>query len=388
MNKLKLLFKKIVQNVALQKKKHSFGNNNLKRTNNFFYDAPFPEFCTITITDSCFFKCKMCNFWKPEIRHVNKEISPKLWAWKRFLYGLSKIVPKKTLEGEIMKRFTIIISGGEPLSSPYILELIKFSSSLGFRTVVPSNGFLINKKMAEKLHKAGLTQVNLSLDSMDENIHDNIRGFKGAYKGVMRAIENLNKYEYPVIGIGSIIQESTYKGIPKLVDWVQNNDNLDGILLMAVTQPNNIPFDIEWQIKQEFSGLWPKETKEVTAVINKLIKTKKSNIIKVQKGLISDKIYNNLPQLYAFKNYFKDPLRFVKNENPCNFDTVIGVAPDGHMFLCHHYNFMGNIMTHDIKDVWYSENAHLVRQKIKICRTNCHELINCYFKEEYPFKLV
>ncbi|MBT7391514.1 hypothetical protein HN827_01690, partial [archaeon] len=87
-------------------------------------------------------------------------------------------------------------------------------------------------------------------------------------------------------------------------------------------------------------------------------------------------------------NYFKYPEKFVKNEMPCNFDTAVQVSAVGDIHMCYQYEMLGNVKNTSFIDAWDSMYSKNIRNKIKICKTNCHELINCYYKEEYPFKLI
>lgn len=348
-------------------------------------NAPTPGFCCIGITDYCFFKCKMCDKWKEDIK-VKEKIYPTFEDWKRFIKELGIVVADK-LKGNWNERFELNFAGGESLTHAHTIDLIAYASSLGFRTVIPSNGFLINEKMANKLHKAGLTGLNLSLDSLDPKIHDKFRGYKGAHEGVFKAINALGKYKNPEIGIIGIIQNETYKGIPDLVRWAINHKKLEWILVMAIMQPNNTIFQSGWYDKNKFSYLWPTNIKSVIDTIDELIKIKKKTMYSQLIGKIKrDPLINTLDQLNAFKNYFQYPEKFVKNDLPCNFDTAVQVSAVGDIHMCYHHDMLGNVKDTNFTNAWSSMHAQKVRNKIRLCKTNCHELINCYYNE-YPFEV-
>ena len=348
--------------------------------------APTPGFCCIGITDYCFFKCKMCDKWKEDIK-VKEKIIPSFNEWKRFIHELSVVVKDK-LKGNWDERFELNFAGGESLTHPHTLELVKYASKLGFRTVIPSNGFMINDKMAKKLHESGLTGLNLSLDSLNPEIHDDFRGQKGAHEGVMKAIKSLSKYRYPEVGIIGIIHNKTYTGIPDLVNWAINHKKLDWILLMAIMQPNNTIFQSGWYEKDKFNELWPQDIEGTVKIIDEIISVKHNTMLMQQSGKTKrDPLINTLYQLRAFKNYFRHPEKFVKNDLPCNLDTAVQVSAVGDIHMCYHYDMLGNVKDTNFIEAWNSSHAKQVRQKIRTCKTNCHELINCYFKEEYPFEV-
>jgi len=348
--------------------------------------VPIPGFCCIGITDYCFFKCKMCEKWKEDIK-VKERIIPSLEEWKRFIDQLSVVVKDK-LVGDWNERFELNFAGGEALTHKHTLGLVKYASELGFRTVIPSNGYMINDKIAEKLHNAGLTALNLSLDSLDPEIHDKFRGFKGAHEGVMKAIKAMEKYNDPEVGIIGILHNETYKDMPNLVKWVIDHEKLEWILIMAIMQPNNTIFQSGWYEKQKFKELWPDDTDKVITVINQIIEIKKKTMHDLAIGKTKrDPIINTMQQLKAVKNYFKYPEKFVKSDMPCNFDTAVQVSAVGDIHMCYHHDMLGNIKNTNFVEAWNSMHANKVRQKILACKTNCHELINCYYKEEYPFEL-
>ncbi|NTV24044.1 MAG: radical SAM protein [Nanoarchaeota archaeon] len=350
-----------------------------------FAKGPEPGFCCIGITDHCFFKCKMCDKWKTDISVKPESRPPAVKEWKHFIYQLSRMV-KHRLKGHSPGSFEINFAGGESLTHPHTLELVRYASDLGFRTVIPSNGYLIDKRMAEKLNKAGLSALNLSLDSLDPAIHDKFRGFPGAYKGVMRAIEAMRPYRFPEIGIITIIHDKTYKGTVDLVKWVESHDKLNWVLCMAIMQPNNTIFESGWYSRQDFSELWPKDKAAVIDTVGNLIRIKKEEEERHRKGhAAAVKLVNTMPQLSAFRNYFSDPESFVKNERSCNLDNAIQVSAVGEIYMCYHYDQIGSVHKGDFPKAWKARTASHIRKKIKSCRTNCHELINCYFEDEYPF---
>jgi hypothetical protein len=42
---------------------------------------------------------------------------------------------------------------------------------------------------------------------------------------------------------------------------------------------------------------------------------------------------------------------------------------------------IGNICRENIQEMWYSEKAQQLRQRMKECKHNCNFLINCYKDE-------
>lgn len=326
------------------------------------------DFSCFGITDDCILKCKMCYKWKEDIFIKTQTGMPTLKDWKKCVCSLRNIVRDS---------FQINFGGGEPFLKEGILELVSFCKSKGFQTNIATNGYLIDELMAKKITDSGLDSVIISLDSLNANTHDYLRGVKGVYCGVMDAIERLDKFCSELYkGICCVIYEKNLDDIFKLVEWVDSDNRLNSIYFMAAMQPNNTVVDSEWYKKEEFSFLWPKDPRRICSIIDELIRFKKDG----------SKIINQESQLEAFKLYYRYPERFVKNTK-CNMDSALHISSCGDIFLCYHWDLLGNIQRDDLAEVWYSEKAKQVRQDIAVCKKNCHSLLNCNFKGDYPFKL-
>ena len=54
-------------------------------------------------------------------------------------------------------------------------------------------GYYLDEKMAKRLAEANVSRVSVSIDSMDEKIHDEIRGRKDSWKKAIAALEHVQK---------------------------------------------------------------------------------------------------------------------------------------------------------------------------------------------------
>jgi MoaA/NifB/PqqE/SkfB family radical SAM enzyme len=328
-----------------------------------------PLFCCFGIVDECMFRCRMCFKWQ-EDRAVEEKKKVPFEAWKRAILSLKKIVP---VPGE----FVINFGGGEALLRDDLLELVHVAAAEGFITNIASNGWLIDDACAKRIAASGLRTINLSLDSLDDETHDTLRGQHGARAQVFEAVKNLRHYSRSLeIGICSVIYEINRKDVLPLARWAQNEQDINWIVFMAAMQPNNTAVDSLW-FRREYKYLWPQSRLKVYALIQYLKWLK----------WWGWKIQNPYFQLDAFARYFWDPQRFVKSA-PCNMDRAVHVSATGDIFLCFRHEKLGSIMTDDIADVWASEKAENVRNQIYACRDNCHFLLNCFFEKDYPFQWV
>ncbi len=83
----------------------------------------------------------------------------------------------------------VLFSGGEPLLREDLFELLGEAKGLGLRTVLSTNGTLIDARAAERLAEAAVSYVGISIDGREE-FHDKFRQKKGCFAAAMRGIES------------------------------------------------------------------------------------------------------------------------------------------------------------------------------------------------------
>jgi radical SAM protein with 4Fe4S-binding SPASM domain len=106
-----------------------------------------------------------------------------------------KIVEKDLMEKMIdylseegIKQLTC--SGGEPLLYPFIKDAVKLAKDRGMIVHMITNGYFLTKKRARELYDAGLSQVQINIDSVEHDKHDMFRGKKGSFRHAVQALKN------------------------------------------------------------------------------------------------------------------------------------------------------------------------------------------------------
>lgn len=97
-----------------------------------------------------------------------------------------------------------------------IFELIDYAVSKGLRTVLSSNGTLIDKTKAEKLKKIGISYVGISIDGREET-HDKFRCRKGAFRETIQGIRICVESGLKV-GLRCTMNKDNFKDIPFIFD--------------------------------------------------------------------------------------------------------------------------------------------------------------------------
>ncbi len=86
----------------------------------------------------------------------------------------------------------VLFSGGEPLLRNDLFELLTEAQRLSLRTVISTNGTLIDAAAAQNLARAGVSYVGISIDG-EQRFHDGFRQVKGCFNQALMGIENCRK---------------------------------------------------------------------------------------------------------------------------------------------------------------------------------------------------
>ncbi|MDP3041943.1 MAG: radical SAM protein [Candidatus Omnitrophota bacterium] len=323
------------------------------------------NFCCLNITNRCMFKCKMCYMWKDAACPDSE--APTFDHWKQFIASFGRFTNGKSC---------ISFTGGEVLMSDKTLELVFYATELGLDTLLNSNAYLIDEDKAKRIHGSGLKKINISLDSLNEDKHDFIRGTPGSYKRVMKAIEYLHKHAVNLyVHINTVIMESNLDDIVALTLWAVKDQRISSIHFQSVAQPfNDIPNDL-WYEQKEGSLLWPKDRERIERIFDELIKLKE---------MYRDKINNPSAQFRIFKSYFNNPRNFVKKYECHMYNDLINVSHFGDIRICNDMPSIGNIKEEgfEMERLWYSPLADAVRENMRKCTKNCTFMVSCSYDEQ------
>ena len=84
---------------------------------------------------------------------------------------------------------SVTFIGGEPLVRKDLVDLVAFARGQGLRVGITSNGTLLTKERLEALVEAGLTSIEISVHSFDDELSDRISRRKNTASRQRRALE-------------------------------------------------------------------------------------------------------------------------------------------------------------------------------------------------------
>ncbi len=133
---------------TVQQVRREFSGYNILESGKRLLDRK-PLQCSLYITDRCNLDCSYCT------EYDNSRPHPSLDDLKKWI--------RKIRELGTMR---IALVGGEPLTHPNIVEIVRYCRELGFATSLTTNGFLLTRKLVAELEDAGLQVMQISVDRM------------------------------------------------------------------------------------------------------------------------------------------------------------------------------------------------------------------------------
>ena len=83
------------------------------------------------------------------------------------------------------------LTGGEPLLHPQIGRIIDILQKEEVSFTLETNGVLLTEEMAKKIAECQSTFISVSLDGIDAETHEWVRGVKGCFEETLKGIQNL-----------------------------------------------------------------------------------------------------------------------------------------------------------------------------------------------------
>ena len=114
---------------------------------------------------------------------------------------------------------TLVVSGGEPLLRPDVLDLIAAARRLGLDVVLSTNGTQVTVPVAQRLARLGLRRVVVGLDGIGV-VHDAFRGRRAAFAHALRGIRLLRRAGVPV-GVETTIAHSILPSLSGILALVE-----------------------------------------------------------------------------------------------------------------------------------------------------------------------
>ena len=302
---------------------------------------------TYSITSKCDSKCKTCNIWKQK---SGNDLTKK--EWKKIIRNIGNAP------------FWITITGGNQFLRKDLSEIAEYILKYNKPKIInfPISGTLpklvveqIKKILIEIKGKSVKLILNISIDGVNE-LHDNIRGVKDAFKKTIKTFMELKKLQkkYPnlIIGTYTVISKYNAKHITEIMDFITK-----------YLKPDHYGIEIAEKSKELFNikeNFVPSKNTSIN-VINEYMKY----------------IVNSKKTVLKFKNFFRRRYyvnvkkTLLKNKEiiPCFAGIAsIQISPNGKVWqCCIRAGIMGDLRkeNYDFKKIFFGKKADKIRREIK-----------------------
>ncbi len=334
----------------------------LKRTNKKLFPKNYlfsPEWIVLGVNNVCNLHCKMCDVGTKNLESNFAQnlvgthpINMPLELIKKIIDQVELYYPKTKLG----YAFT------EPLVYPHLIESLKYANERGIYTTITTNALTLKHK-AEKIVKAGINEVYISLDG-PQDIHNEIRGHKKSFQKALDGIYELIKVNpKQSISIFCVITEWNIGHLLQFLDEIKHLP----IKEVGFMHTNFTPTDIAQKHNQQWENHYFATTSNMDEInidnFNLVLLCKEIAEIKKTKFNFSVTFSPDISTEKDLNIFYHHPEKLMGKG--CNdiFGNIM-IKSDGNVIPSHGrcYNLtLGNIYNQSLKEVWSSDVLKKIR---------------------------
>lgn len=248
----------------------------------------------------------------------------------------------------------VTLSGGEAFLHKDIIEIARYCRNKDLKISILSNLISLKDEQIEALKEVNLSLIQVSLYSMDPDVHDFITTVKGSFEKTKSAIEKLVAADIPV-QISCPIMKANRKGYDKVLDYAK--------LLKIKAQTDYIMMArSDLDTDNLANRLSIAETEELLRDLIEHDINYRDNTL--EHLPVSDQIKFNL------ERFMKQPVCGVGYDNCC-------ITANGDVYPCAGWQdyVLGNVYKQSLKEIW--ENSERVKELRKITQASFPQCLEC-----------
>lgn len=277
---------------------------------------PQIENLQIELTSKCNERCIHC-YLPNDIKDTNQSMGTD--EVKDLLHQFHNMGGKK-----------VVFSGGEVLLHQGLFDILEVCNNLQLRTLLQSNLLTMTTEMAERFKQLDIFNVQVSLYSTDEHIHDSITKRKGSWLKTKQNLELLvNKGVHVLISCPIMKQNlSTARSLRQYAEKMGVDIYFDYVMM---AQCDGNKENLRTRLNRD----------EMRQMIQFTIDTKPEFIEAISASKSLDEVLSK---------------RFARRKTLCSIlSSGLCIDSDGTAYPCPGWNGMklGNIRTMSLPEIWY-----------------------------------
>lgn len=296
----------------------------------------------------CNSRCVMCDSWG---KGLNGYTELPAEIWNRTLGELKAISPN----------FKASFAGGEILQKQDVFDIFRYCQQNDIVYGMVTSGILLSKQNTRKLIDLNPFNVHISVDSLDDDTYEAIRGLR-----------RLDTVKRNIAGLLSYINQTGSKTAVSLKTIVcnANLDELDSIVrYAAASNINGVTFQTVFDYIDEAYQLFVTDLDKLQKTIDKLIRMKEQGY----------PILNSPENMQSWIDYYKRAKEISPRKAQLNQDARcvvsllnVYVLASGEVKLCELYDEdLGNLQTQTITEILSSDAAKEKKKQLTRCQRNC-----------------
>ena len=248
----------------------------------------------------------------------------------------------------------VTFSGGEAFMHKDLIELIRYAREKDLMVSVLSNLIAVKDEQIKLLHDLNISLIQVSLYSMDPEIHDMITTVKGSFAKTKAVIEKLVAADVPV-QISCPVMKANRKGYRAVLEYANSLKIKAQTDYIMMAEANFDTSNLTNRISIE-------ETEELLRDIMEYDPQYKQMIH--EKRPVSEEIE------FDIERYKKQRLCGVGYDNCC-------ITANGDVYPCAGWQSMiiGNVYKQPLLDIW--ENSEKVKELRKLTQADFPQCIEC-----------
>lgn len=292
------------------------------------------------ITDKCNERCVHCYI--PNTRKVNG-ISLSFELFKRI-----------TDEFFLMGGKGVTLSGGEVTMHPYLYRMIEYCHSKGICVNLLSNCILFEDKDVDFLAKMDVSEVQVSLYSLEPSIHDSITKVSGACKKTLAAIKKMQSSNIKVkIAISAMKQNA--RTIVDILKYAKENDIETSVDFAIMAREDKSTDNLDYRLS----------IRETEQLLQEIKAFDSSYLLKYKRQIIDDQTDD-----FDFLAFLKRHVCEVGIDNLC-------ITANGDVVPCAGWNglVLGNVYNQSLTDIWENSKELSILRSVK--EMDFPDCVNC-----------
>jgi len=262
------------------------------------------------------------------------------------------------------RHLNLSITGGEPLLSDHLIELMKYIDNLSFidQANIITNGTLLEEKLADLSKIKKCQKIFISLDGTCSDSNDSIRG-NGVFEKVIKGISNIDRDRFEVFLMFTLMK-SNFKDAFVLDEFIKTC-NLDGAIIEKFVPLGNH----DKNFKNVVTKIHLKELYEyyLTKYHYSVDRSFEIRALMIKRNSHKDIIF----PFFSGKNYYKDKMEIKKGICIAGSDGV-AVMPDGSIFPCRRLPLpLGNILDASLDKILESNKIYQNLRKRSLIKGKC-----------------